>query len=358
MRFYSQFLGLVLSIFSYNVYAQQTTDEEDYSMYEDYGYAGEAAKTYASPKIKGLSPNRFINVAYDLQSPYAMSFSDIGVYEPDANWTPGGSSTIHSTGGLRVNANIPVVSRNSVIWQMGVNYMATRFNVANPSAHPILQELSERVLHTSGLFTTVFKPLNDKQFLLFQGQVDYSGDYQLGDLQPLNTLRYSAALLWGKTVHDRKQWAIGVARTYKVGALNYVPIVLFNWTSRSEKWGAEILFPARAHGRYTFSKRSLLLFGYELEGNSYRLNELSNGGNSFEIRRGEIRPRIEWNRQLVGFFWLNFQAGVRINYSFDADELSRGTDFYRGFFGDQEFSALSSLGTAAYALVGISFVSP
>ena len=336
----------------------QDTEEEDYSMYEDYGYAGEAGKTYASPKIKGLSPNRFVNVAYDLQSPYQMSFSDLGDYAPDADWTAGGTSEIHATGGLRVNANIPVVSRNSIVWQMGANYMGTRFNVANPTAHPILQELDQRTLHTAGLFTTVFKPINEKQFLLFQGQADYSGDYTFMDLQPLNTLRYSAAVLWGKTSSDRKQWAIGVARTYKVGALNYVPIVLFNWTSRSEKWGTEILFPARANGRYTFSKRSLVLFGYELEGNSYRLDDLSANGNSFEIRRGEIRPRIEWNRQLVGFFWLNLQAGVRINYSFDSDELSSGADFYRGFFGDQEFKALSSLGTSGYALVGISFVSP
>jgi hypothetical protein len=346
-------LLLSLIAISFHFFAQ----EEDYSIYDDYGYADGEAKTFASAKIIGLSPNRFINVAYDLQSPYTMELSEIGSYAPDGDWNASGASTIHSTGGLRFNANIPVISRNNIIWQMGANYMSTNFNVDDPSAHPILEELDERVLHTSGLFTTVYKPLDETQFLLFQGQADYSGDYVFSDMQPLYTLRYSAAALWGKRPHDRLQWAIGIARTYRVGALNYVPIALFNWTSKSEKWGTEILFPARAHGRYTFNKKSLILFGYELEGNSYHMDGLSSNGNSFEIRRGEIRPRIEWNRQLVGYFWINAQIGARINYSFDSDELPDGREFYRGFFGTQEFSNLASLGTSAYALIGISFVS-
>ena len=74
------------------------------------------------------------------------------------------------------------------------------------------------------------------------------------------------------------------------------------------------------------------MFGYELEGGSYHLAGLSNNGNSFELRRGEVRPRIEWNRKLIGFFWLNAQAGARINYGFTYDELENGKEFFRGFF--------------------------
>lgn len=332
-------------------------EEDDYSIYDDYEYADEATKSFASAKIIGLSPNRFVNVAYDLQSPYTLSFSEIGDFEPGADWKTDGSSAINYTGGLRLNANIPVISRNNVIWQLGGNYMSTAFDVENPDSHPILEELNERTLHTSGLFTTVYKPISEFQFIIFQGQADYSGDYTFTDGQPLNTMKYSTAVLWGKRPHDRLQWAVGISRTYKVGALNYVPIALFNWTSKSEKWGTEILFPARAHGRYTFNKKSILLFGYELEGNSYHLDGLSFNGNSFEIRRGEIRPRFEWNQQLKGYIWLNAQVGARLNYSFDADELKNGREFYRGFFGNQEFSTLSSMTPSGYILIGISFVS-
>lgn len=332
-------------------------DDEDYSMYDNFEPVDESAKTFASPKIIGLSPNRFVNVAWDLQGPYEAQFSSIGNYAPDSDWDPSETSQINYTGGLRLNANIPVISRNNIVWQMGVNYMNTAFNVAEPENKPILRELNNQSLHTTGLFTTVFKPLNEKQFLIFQGQADYNGNYTLSNMQPLSLLKYSGAILWGKRPHDRLQWAIGVARTYKVGALNYVPIAMYNWTAKNEKWGTEILFPARVNGRYKINKNSLLLFGYELEGASYHLEGLSNNGNSFELRRGEVRPRIEWNRKLIGFFWLNAQAGARINYNFDADNLDGGNEFFRGFVGTQDFAAFSSLGTSLYGLIGISFVS-
>lgn len=334
-------------------------DEEDYSIYDDLEYADESSTTFVSPKIIGLSPNRFINVAWDVQSPYTINASDTLGYAPDASWSTKETSNVSYTGGLRLNANIPVISRNNVVWQMGANYMNTNFSIdeADPTNEPILSELNSRSLNTGGLFTTVFKPLNDKQFLIFQGQADYNGNYTFTDFHSFGLTKYSAAILWGKSPHDRLQWAIGATRTYRVGELNYVPIIMYNWTSKREKWGTEILFPARVHGKYWMNKNSLIMFGYELEGGSYHLAGLSNNGNSFELRRGEVRPRIEWNRKLIGFFWLNAQVGARINYGFTYDELENGKEFFRGFFGQQEISAFSSLGTSLYGLVGISFVS-
>ncbi len=333
--------------------------EDDEINYDDFEYADEETKTYASPKINGLSPNRFINVAWDAQTPYRAEFSDRTGYLEGEDWQVNESANVNYTGGLRLNLNIPVVSRNSIVWQLGANYMNTSFNVDNPAGafEPILSELKRSNLSTSGLFTTVFKPINDKQFLIFQGQADYNGNYTFSDFHTLGLTKYSAAFLWGKRPSDRLQWAVGASRTYRVGELNYVPIVLYNWTSKKEKWGTEILFPAKAHGKYWIKKSSLLMFGYELEGGSYHLSGLSFNGNSMELRRGEIRPRIEWNRKLIGFFWLNTQLGSRLNYSFNLDELNEGKEFFRGFFGKQEYGGLSSLGTSFYGLVGISFVS-
>lgn len=333
--------------------------QDDEINYDDFDYADEETKTFASPKINGLSPNRFINVAWDYQTPYNAEFSDRSGFEENADWSVNESDNVNYTGGLRLNANIPVVSRNNIVWQLGANYMNTAFNVDNPAGafEPILSELNKSSLNTTGLFSTVFKPINEKQFLIFQGQADYNGNYTFSDFHSLGLTKYSAAVLWGKRPHDRLQWAIGLSRTYRVGELNYVPIVLYNWTAKKEKWGTEILFPAKAHGKYWFNKNSLLMFGYELEGGSYHLSGLSFNGNSMELRRGEIRPRIEWNRKLVGFFWLNAQIGSRLNYSFNLDELDGGQEIFRGFFGNQQYAALSNLGTSVYGLVGISFVS-
>lgn len=352
----------------------QEDDEIDWDAYGEVEYADEGAKSFANAKISGLSPARFITVGYEQQLPYGFQFSSIqqGAYPFDEDASDAMTNNLAEegdityTGGLRINANIPVISKNSIIWQMGANYMQTAYRMETdgaPLAGGLVEQLNGRNLHTAGLFTTIYKPLNETTFLLFQGQADVSGDYNFSNLGD-QFLRYSAAALVGKRPSDRLQWAVGLSRTYRVGALNYVPVLMYNYTSLNGKWGIEALLPARAHYRYSFSKTNLLLAGFELEGGSYRIDGLSNPNmgeiSSFEIRRGEIKARVEYQRQLIGFFWWSVQAGVRINYSYDADYLDGGSETLRlfGIAGEDPFAMRSTLAPAPYFNVSISFVSP
>jgi hypothetical protein len=340
-----------------------TTEEEDYSQYENVGFTDASAKRFCSPKIFDISPQRFISIGWDMQLPYKMNVSPLGQYADGEAVTTSETANINYTGGLRLGANIPVVSKNSIVWQMGFNFWDVRYNakdiVSNANNSKVVQNLNERGLRTFGLNTTVFKPLSEKSFILFQGSADLNGDYKLSEFQNLRYTRYSAAVLWGRRPNDRKQWGIGAARTYRVGEMNYIPIVMFNYTSANRKWGTEILFPARAHYRRTFSPRSLLLAGYELEGGSYRLNHLSNNTRSVELRRGELRARLEYQRQLTGFVWLSAQAGWRYDMSFNADNLdNNGKEFFRGFAGTQKYAMLNNLGNPLYFNIGIHLVSP
>ena len=348
--------------------AQQDTipatddDDEDYSLYDELDFADEKARRFVSQKVFDQSPQRFISLMWDAQGPYDMRFSPLGSFPEDADAPVAERGRATYTGGMRLQANIPVVSRNNIIWQLGANYWDTRYAISErreeENSAGLMHALADRGLRTAGLNTTIFKPLNDTQFLIFQGSADLSGDYFLDDPQSLQFLRYSAAAVWGKRPNDRKQWGLGMSRTYRVGAVNYIPVVMYNYTAANRKWGTEILFPARAHYRRTFNPRSLLLAGYELEGQSYRISGLSTAANSLEIRRGELRLRLEHQRQLKGFVWLSVQAGYRYDWTFDADELPEGREFFRGFFGDQPFAMLNDLGGALYGQVGIHLVSP
>ncbi|MFN6115119.1 MAG: DUF6268 family outer membrane beta-barrel protein [Flavobacteriales bacterium] len=337
-------------------------DEEDYSQYDDLGFADDKAKRYSHPKVLDLSPQRFISVLWDAQGAYTMQSSPLGSWPEEADAPVAEGSRANYTGGLRVQANIPVVSRNSIVWQMQANYWDVRYDLSptfiTASSAGLHRILGDRGLRTTGLGTTVFKPLSETAFLILQASADLSGDYYLDDPQPLEYLRYNAAVVWGKRPHDRLQWGVGLSRTYRAGAINYIPVVMYNFTAANRKWGTEILFPARAHYRRTFSARSLLLTGYELEGQSYRIQGLSTDAYSFEVRRGELRLRAEYQRQLKGFIWMSVQAGYRHDWSFNADELPGGDEFFRGLFGDQPFAMLNSLGGAPYAQVGIHLVSP
>lgn len=361
---------LLLSLLPLAAAAQQRdtlppapAEEEDFSDYENLGFADEAAKRYCNPKILDLSPNRFVSLGWDWQLPYQAEFSPVGAFADGETPAPAETADFRSSQGLRLSANIPVISRNSFVWQMGANFWNINYGgkvqSENPNAARLADRLLARGLRTAGINTTIFKPLGEKQFLLLQGAADLNGDYTLADFQSLKYLRYSGAVIWGKRPHDRLQWGVGLARTYRVGELNYLPVVLYNWTAPSRKWGTEILFPARAHVRRTFNARSLLLAGYELEGQSYRINNLSDEDQSLEIRRGELRARLEYQRQLGGFIWMALQVGYRYNYSFNADYLPNdGQEFFRGFFGDQRYAMLNTLTNALYVNLSVNLVSP
>ena len=373
--------GLVLGIFcatTTSLQAQTETpqtpqdtltpaEEEDYSQYDNIGFAAEGAKRYCSPKIEGLSPAKLISIGYDYQMGYTMkadTFRRLGSVAP----LMPDSARVLTSNGLRFGCNIPVISRTDLVWQMGANYWEQRYKFEDPSAlkNPMLKSLSENGLRTMGINTTLFKPLNDVKFLLFQGSADLSGDYQFGKFMPLKYTKYSAALIYGKRTSEKKQWGVGVARTYRVGELNYIPIIFYNSTDVANKWGTEILFPARAHVRRTINSRNMLFAGYELEGQSYRLWR-SNDQTGFnlrnedvEIRRGEIRLRAVYEFSLKDFIWMSIQAGYRINYRYDVDRLGNGKEIYRAFglASDAPYVMVNQLTNPLYFNISLNLVSP
>ena len=355
------FLFVGNQLFSQTDSTKKVEEEEDYSIYENVTSTDGQSKTFCNPKIFDLSPSRFISIAWDQQLPYDMKLSQMGFY-PKGSDVATETISVISTSGIRLFANIPVISSNKFLWQLGLNYWNMNY-VFSENTTPntsVVQQLKEFGLTTMGLHSTAYKPLNDKQFILMQVSADLSGNYTLSNIQDFKFTRYSASILWGKRPNDRKQWAIGLSRTYRVGELNFLPIILYNWTAPNRKWGTEILFPARVHVRKNFNARSLVMAGYELEGQSYRIGGVKLPvDKELEIRRGELRLRLEYQRQIWGFIWGTIQAGYRHNYSFNADYTEKGgSDFFIGFVDKQEYAMINKLGGAPYFNIGIHLVSP
>lgn len=335
---------------------QTNDEEEDYSIYDNLEFVDESAKRFASVKVNGKSPDKLIFIGYDFQGSYDMELDGFGNFE-------GTTQKVNSTHGFRFGANIPVISKNSIIVQAGLNYWNTQYEFENSDQldNHLSATLSENGLNTIDASVTVYKPLNETSFLLARISSATSGDYELGDLQAAKYNRYSVALLWGKKPNDFKQWAIGVSRTYRAGELNYLPVIMYNWTAENRKWGIETLFPARGDVRYNFSPRSMLFFGFDLEGTSYRIGndkELDEPLNDLELRRSELRFRFKYERQLVGFIWISANLGYRYDYSFNVDRVPDGEEFFRGFFGDQEYLMENSLTNPLFFNFSINLVSP
>lgn len=345
-------LGITLILLNLTIvstFAQETDTtevEEDFSMYADAELA-DGSKRYCTFKVFDQSPNKLISVGYDFQTGYDFTFQNI----------QGIGSTIlknRVNHGIRLGANVPVISTTSWLVNLGFSYWETHYDFENETAHPLAQALENSGLRTVGISGTVFKPLNEKNFVLTSFNADLNGDYTLPGFQDAGLTRISGTLVYGWKKHDRLLYGFGLSRSYRIGEANYLPVILYNYTFPSRKWGVEAIFPARANLRRTFNTRTIAMFGYELEGQTYRINQLTNNGiANAELRRSELRARITLERSLKDFLWVSFQAGFRYVWNINLDEGDR----FRGF-GDDAYRLENDLSNALYFNFSINLVSP
>lgn len=363
---------LILSLFcatfiasSYS-YAQveEEEEEEDYSMYDEFGI-DESVKRYCTPKIVGISPAKLITLGYDFAGAHTINAGAMG------NLVPAQSEDVSNYHGLRVGLNLPVLSNNKILINLGMNYLEANYNFANPSlTHPLHRALDGNI-RSFGLNTTIFKPLNEKNFLLGFYAAEYSGNYNFSYFQSASFIKHSAVVVYGWKPHDRLQYAFGATQSYRAGEVNLFPIIMYNFTSKNRNWGIEALLPARMHYRYKLGQRSLLMAGFELEGTSYHLSNRDNifpmdpmfatnpgetpyDAGNLELRRSEIRLHAKYEYGITSFIWLSAQVGYALNYRFDVDN----GEFFRGFFKDVPYVMENDVTGAPYVQLTLNLVSP
>jgi len=326
-------------------------DDFDISQFEDTG----DSKAFCTNKILGQSPTPLVSLGFDVQGPANLVTPAIGVFEEETSeWS--------LASGFRFNPNIPVISKNDILINWGLNFTHLKYRSGNDVIYqnPLNATLDEFQLNWLNTNFTVFKPLNDRHFLLAQAGFELNGDYSLSDGPSLKDGRVPLALIFGFKPNDRLIWGPGISRTYLGGALNVIPVIYYYKTFQNEKWGVEALFPGRIQARYRSNSRNVLLFGYNVEGATYRLSNFSGVpfSNSVttepvELRRSEIRAGFTYTRGLNDFIWAGIQAGYRINYSFELDE----DDFFRGF-DSEDYLQENTLDNTWYLQLSISLVSP
>lgn len=361
------------------VLAQPDEEEEDYSSYGTES----GVKRYCTPKVVGLSPQRLVSVGYDFAGPHDINASSLGSYFAE-------TGKVKNYQGLYLAANLPVISTHKFLMNIGMNYVGSNFSFANDSlSNPFLQSLNGN-LRTFGLNTTIFKPLNEKNYVLAFLSGDYNGDYNFNRFQDIKFLKTTVVGVFGWKFHERFQFGFGATQTYRAGEKSFLPVIHYNFTSKNDKWGIEALLPARMHYRYAFTRRDLLLAGFEVIGNSYHLANINNrypdnnasgmisgyDANNLEFRRSEVRFRLEYFKQLsdlfpsknksdqtkvaskIGamsdFIWLSIQAGYIYAYRFNVDS---GND-YRSFGSDMPYVMENEMKGAPFFQISLNLVSP
>lgn len=336
-----RYLFLLLTLFATGAVAQTDSTGTEELNFDDFGDADDKkVKTFATQKVLYLSPTKLISVGYEAQAPFDLSRTP-GVSEQPGSFN---DFRVNRFRGLRLGVNTPVISRSNFILNLGLTYWNTDVgmtpknggNAANPFADG---------LRSTGVSATVFKPFDIRRFLLVQANADASGDYRgFGDLSA-NVLTYSGTAIYGWKRDDNFMWGLGLTRTYRAGQVLHIPVLYYNRTF-NPKWGVEAILPARANLRRSFGTTSLLMVGYEIEGNAFYLRD----ANAY-LRRGELKPRITYERKLAGFVWLSAQVGWRYNWRFDVFRTQNPVR-------DEQPLVEYRLGNPLYLNVSLNLVSP
>jgi hypothetical protein len=300
-------------------------------------------KTYCTPKVLNQSANKFISIGYEMQGAFPISYS---IATPTS--IAEHKHQVNNVRGLRLGFSTPVISTNKLVANVSANYWRSGFGVSSHQHHNTpIQSVLTNGMHTAGIGTTIFKPLNDKNFLLVQANAD--ANWSANSLSNITTkaLTVNGSVLYGWKKSDNNMIAIGASRTYRLGRPLIVPVVLWNKTF-NDKWGMELLLPARAHIRYNVNPKSMLFAGFELEGNQYALYQ-NNSNSILYLQRGEIKPRLMYERSIAGFWWISIQAGARINGRFNV---------VNQYNGDEAREVLTTtLGTTWYSSISLQLIS-
>lgn len=342
----TSFLFCLLLAASSLIAQEDTTEVFDYSQFGD----AQGAKRYCTQKVLNQTPQKIVSLGFEYQGKFSMPDVPLGMNLPAMQ-----SFNVRNVSAFRAQLNIPVISTNKIIWQMGLNYWGSKFNIDESSNNSFTRALNDNYMTTAGINSTIFKPLNEKNFLILQASADVNGVFEkLSDVSG-KALTYSWTAIYGWKTSEKNMIGTGIARTYRAGQLIHVPVLFWNKTF-NDKWGMELLLPARGYVRYNFSTSNMLQFGFELEGNQFWMNPspssfLSSTSSPIYIQRGELKPRIMWDKKIAGFIWLNAQVGVRSNWRFDVMNEYNGRKDNQRYF-------TSNLSNPMYFNISLNLVSP
>jgi hypothetical protein len=338
-----QIYTLILSLVSFISIAQ--TDSTD--VLEDYSKYGEidGVKRYATQKVLNQTPAKIISLGYD----YTGEFHMPGLRISESTSTTE-DKHINQVDVLRAQLNIPIIATNKLIWQLGANYWGSKFQVMKPGSNSFANQLNQSSLVSAGINTTIFKPLNETNFLIFQASADINGLFTPESTISSNALTLSATAIYGWKKSEKNMIGTGISRTYRAGRLLYVPVLFWNKTF-NDKWGMELLLPARGFVRYNINTSNIIQAGFELEGNQFSMTIPSAQTVPYFIQRGEFKPKIMWDKKITGFLWFSAQVGLRYNYRFDVMNKYDGKE-------DNERYFTSKLGNPLFVNFSLNFVSP
>ncbi|MBK0403382.1 hypothetical protein I5M27_10325 [Adhaeribacter sp. BT258] len=334
------FLALLSSLGAQAQDAAQDTSRQD--------------KEYANPSVEGTPRGRFFLLRY--QRLFSHDFNSTGDWK---NLPVSKDARINTNNVAEIKGFIPIWNNPHFKAVLGVGYEREEFNFedSHELAYLYHENLQDKGLKSLSAQIATVKPLNYKNYLVMRVKGALNGDYTSDELNFNDYLKLTAEALYGWKKNKYFTWGIGAQAGYTFGRYSIYPAILYNRTF-NDRWGIEAVFPANVKVRRTFSEKSYLYFGYNLDGYSYNIkvqkppfynSPVFGDIKTIELRHNDVRAQLRWEKEIYDFLWFSLEGGYRYNIAFDAFRTGSDRD-------DRLIS--TNLGGAPYAAVDLYFVVP
>ncbi len=278
-------------------------------------------KVYCNPLVIGSIPKKALSFQYELQSSFSNNYSE--KYRLPITST---SSTINNVQSFRVNYYKNVITKPTCYLTLDMGYWHSKYAVSNTSPASIfINDFNNNGFHSFTASTNLFKPINAKNFILINAGVELNGNGKSFKKPGAKNIFAGGAVIYGWKKGFSSMVGVGILRAYRLGRVIHIPAFLMN-KNFSPKWGIEMLLPARGVVRYTPNTKQIFTAGFDLEGGQFAYASNNAALNNTFFQRGEIRPKLGWEKVLGKNTKFTANAGLRVNGRMDFTDKYDGKD--------------------------------
>ncbi|TCL65681.1 hypothetical protein EV196_105347 [Mariniflexile fucanivorans] len=278
-----------------------------------WAYAqNDTTAVYCVPVLKDLPIGKGLVIEYQNVSNISMETID-----KTGNFT-NTKSNIKSNTHFLAKLEIPVVNKDYLRIMAGLKYNKEEFHFNDAELNPFYKNLEDRGLKSIGMNVSMVKPTKSKKFWVLRASADLNGDFKaLNSFSDYLKFSISPALGW--KVNDNFSYALGASYNYRFGDPLIVPVVALN-SIFNEKWDMEAILPLFIRLRYQYNSGLIWRNTVELDGASYKLDNLSTEFDSYtnlHLHRSDIQFSTRVEKKLIGWLWAASEIGFRENLTYN-----------------------------------------
>ena len=278
---------------------------------------------YCIPALKGIPIGKGASFEYQRMPNISVATKDhTGDYEDSKN-------TIKSNSHIEAKLKIPIVNKSYLTILTGVKYTFEEFHFENlnENSNPFYRSFEDRALKSIGANLTIIKPTKSKKFWVLRASANVNGDYDNNSSGNLSDyLKYSISPALGWKVNEHFSYALGMSYNYRFGSPLILPVIAIN-KNFNDKWGIEAILPLIIKSRYIHNTGLNWLNTIEIEGASYKLNNIDESGllhyNNIHLHRSALQFTTRIEKRIAGWLWVASEAGFQKNLTSNITNSNR-----------------------------------